>query len=240
MDYPTCFNTYNNVNYRQRSQTMQPTRGSASGDLDYAKKFILTKYLESQIDSGDSERANYANVPQDSHTVSRPHQHVHTRSLSQHHYYHTMRHQDFNNYYNISNVPTGTTIVPARSRHPSPINEPPAMHNHMGHMDSITLFQICNELFPLDSPPPMPNSRNYTILGSKECCPLYKAPFPQRRFTRGHFTDPQTGISLAPNSPVSVLGPSKEDRSKFTVCYNDQHIDIPHQLTQAPEPVHWG
>ena len=67
---------------------------------------------------------------------------------------------------------------------------------------------------------------------------LYKFTFPQRRFIKGQFTDPVTGISLPPGATVSVLGTSKDDRSKFTVCYKDQHIDMPHQLTQAPQPPH--
>lgn len=236
MDYP--FNLYNNVSYRQRSQTMQPTRGSDLGELTYSKQAQVHKYLHSQMDSIDSGRANYANVLH----PSRPHQHVHTRSQSQH-YYHTMcpSANDFNNYYNISNVPGGTTNIPTRSRHPSPIIEPPTIHNHIvHHIDSITIMQVCNELGYLDSPPAMPSSRNYTISASKECGLLYKIPFPQRRFTRGQFTHPFTGMSVAPNSLVTVLGPSKEDRSKFTVCYNDQHIDIPHQLTHVPEPTHWN
>jgi len=245
MDYNPCFNTYNNISYRQRSQTLQPIRGGTIAELSNSKQFMLNKYFTSQMNSVDSERANYANVPPDADETllirphqhqphnphPRPHQHVHNRSHSQH-YYHTMcQVNDLNNYYNLSNI--GTTIIPARSRHPSPINEPPPMHNHVTQLDSITIMVVCNELGILDSPPPMPNPRKYSVSGSRECG-LYKIAFPQRRFVKGHFTDPNTGICLTPGSLVSVLGPSKDDRAKFTVCYNDQHIDMPHQLTCHP------
>lgn len=242
-----CFNTYNNtnnINYRQRSQTLQPIRGDALSELTNAN-FMISKYFNSQL-AQEADRANYANVPlkdpeeqlfmqqQPHHLHTRPHhQHVHSRSHS-HHYYHTMCqsndvHQS--NYYNLSNF--GTTIIPARStRHPSPINEPQPMHNQVAPLDNITFMQVCAELGNIDSPPPMPSSRNYTISGTREGG-LYKITFPQRRYIKGHYSDPITGVSLTPGSIVSVLGPSKEDRGKFTVCYNDKHIDMPHLLTDA-------
>lgn len=247
MDYPPCFNTYNNINYRQRSQTLQPIRGDALAEIPNPN-FMIAKYLTSQLP--ESERANYANVPledpeeilfmqqqQPRHLHSRPHQHVHSRSHS-HHYYHTMcQANDLQqaNYYNLSNV--GTTIIPARStRHPSPINEPQPMHNQLAKLDKITLMQVCAELGNIDSPPPMPSSRNYTISGSREEG-LYKITFPQRRYIKGHYLDPITGVSLAPGSIVSVLGPLEGDPSKFTVCYNDQHIDLPNTLTDGCQPL---
>lgn len=238
MDFPACFNTYNNINYRQKSQTLQPSD----------KHYLLDKFFASHMAQVGADRANYANVdPIDqeesflmhhhhqpsrhhSHHHTRPHQHVHSRSHSQH-YYHTMYQvNDLNNYYNIS------TIVPAitRSRR-SPINEPPPpIHNPVAHLDCITVMQVCNELGNnIDSSPPMPNPRNYSILNTREG--LFKVAFPQTRAMKNNYRDPLTGTVIKSGESVSVLGPSKDDRSKFTVCFNDKHIDLPHQHTLAPQ-----
>lgn len=179
--------------------------------------------------------------------------HHHHRSHSQAHTfargsYHTMcQANDYNNYYNLSNI--GTTIIPARSRRHSPINEAVASsmhrtmianrqnphHGQMPQMTPLTLMQVCEEKYGnVDAPPPMPASRNYTISCCRNSRALYKLSFPQQRLVRGHFTDPVTRVSIKPNSQVTVIGPSQEDRSKFTVCYKDQHVDMPHQLTIAP------
>lgn len=258
MNYPPP-NIYNNISYPNRSQTMQPRfRGDALNELTGPKQFMINKYLVSLM-KADSERANYANVQldrdqtlpmQDRHQPSNQHhQHLHTRSRSQNHY-HTMCHQvnDPNNYYNL-NIGS-TTIIPERARHhSSPMNKaplapssvvPPPVHNRLAQFDTITIMQVCNELGNLDTSPPMPSPRNYTISGSKNCC-MYKNPFPQCRYLKGQFTDPITGISIPPRTPVTVLCVSKADRSKFTVCYRDHHIDLPHQLTHPlqPHPKDW-
>lgn len=261
MDYSPCINTYNNVGYRQRSQTLQPIRGSALPEFNDPKQFMLIKYFASQFNPVDSERANYANMPtaqeepimpnqtrhhsHHAHHLHHPrpnYQHVHSRSHSRHYYQPMCQVNDLNGYYNLSNI--GTTIKPARSRLPSPVNEPPPIHSRVAQLDSITVMQVCVELGNLvDSPPPLPSSRHYTISDSRQCG-LFKIKFPQRRYIKGQFTDHVTGTSLPPGSIVSVLGPSKEDRSKFTICYNEQHIDIPHQLTQLTHqpqpPTHWS
>lgn len=240
---------YDNVTQqnRRRAQTMQPTsfRGNFVEDRVVNPQFILEKYFDSQF----KERANYANVgpPTESivddqhfqprlncYTSKSPHQHhMHLRSQSQH-YYNAMANQTndsnhHNNYYNLSNL--GTTIIPARSRHPSPYNSHIPQHNHIPPLDPIVVMKICNELeLHLDSAPPMPAPRNYSVIKSRDRS-LYKMPFPQWRYVKGQFTDPLTRITLPAGAPIMVLHPAKDDRSKFTVCYNNLHLDIPHQLT---------
>lgn len=177
---------------------------------------------------------------------------LHHRSQSQHYYQPNTLCQvnDFNNYYNISNF--GGTIIPARSRHPSPINgivdhqspivpPPPSMQQLTHNMNNIDMMQVFNELGCLDAAPPLPEPRNYTISRTRNS--LYKVALPQRRLIKGQYTDILTGISLTPGTAVSVLHPSKEDRSKFTICLNDQHhVDISHHLTHVPQPTapHWN
>lgn len=229
MDFVSpCFNTYNNINYRQKSQTLQP----------YEKQFLINKYFASQM----AQIANYANVPVDreeppmmhqrGHSHSRSHHHhIHNRSHSQH-YYHTMYPaNDLNNYYNISNI--GPAIITPRSRH-SPINEPPPPIHNPAQLDCITLMQIWNELGNnIDCPPPMPPSRNYSISNAREG--LFKVMFPHSRMMKADYNDPTSRTFIKSGDIVSVLGPSKVDRAKFTVCYKDRHVDLPHQLTQPPQ-----
>lgn len=250
MDHPPCFNTYNNISHQQRSQTLQPMRGN----LHPEPNFILQKFFQSTHEyhneleyAATDNRANYANVgpvatdhslalalPRH-HYTSRPHhhQHVHSRSQSQH-YHHMNQSNDpinLNNYYNLSNI---DTIIPARSRH-SPANAVAPMPNQtVPLLDSMTMLQILNELGQsIDTSPSMPPSKKYTISGSSSSG-FFKVFFPQCRVVKGKYTDPLTQISIKPGETVSVLGYSRDDRSKFTVCYKDTHIDMPHQLTIAP------
>lgn len=241
MDYhKACFNVYNNVNYRQRSLTLQPgALAELSQYSKYPNEFMLTKYFNSQ------KRAEYANVPLEpeqlfphhlhqSHPRSQ-HPHVHTRTQSRHLYHTTCPLNVSNQYYNLEQA-----IIPTRSRHASPINEPPPMHGRVVQLDNLTIMQVCNELgYELDSNPPVPPARSYTISASRDCV-FYKNRFPQERFVKGSFKDPKTGVPIPKGSLVTVLHVSTEDRSKFTVCFQDQHIDIPHQLTQPYEALPWG
>lgn len=233
---PACFNTYHNINYRQRSQTLQHFRGGA---LEESKRFIMAMYFNSQ----DPDRAKYANVHHheqdeqplsDAHLLHQPiprhhNQYAHSRSRSQHHYHTMCQANDPTNYYNLSNFEQ--TIIPAQSKHVSPINEPLNMHNTVAPLDSIRVMQVCTELgYDLDSNPKIPPSRNYTISVSRGCA--FKSPFPQRRFVKELYTDPVSGQTLTPDTLVTILGVSKRDRSKFGACFNDQHVEIPHRLTQ--------
>lgn len=242
---------YDNVaqQNRRRAQTMQTTF-RLTDDKPGAPSFIIQKYFQSRGDPmiETIERANYANVGPlnesiiDEHLVvplphkympsnrSSHHNHMHHRSQSQH-YYHTMGGQanesnHHNNYYNLSNM--GTTVVTARARHTSPINGPPPLHNRVAPLDTITVMQVCNELgYHLDSAPRMPPPRNYSISKDRRS----KIAFPQQRYVKTQFTDPITNVTLQPDAPITVLGPSKDDRSKFEVCYNNYHLDMPHQWT---------
>lgn len=249
MDHPPCFNTYNNICHQQRSQTLQPMRGN----LHPEPHFILQKFFQTTHQYNNSldchatdNRANYANVEQVTpsqsmalalprhHFTNRPthHQHMHSRSQSQH-YHHMSQTNDQinpNNYYNLSNI---GTIIPARSRH-SPTNAVAPMPNQsFPTFDSMTMLQILAELGQnIDTTPSIPPSKKYTISASSSG--IYKVFFPQCRVLTGKFTDPLTQISIGRGETVSVLGYSREDRSKFTVCYKDNHIDMPHQLTKAP------
>lgn len=243
MDFAPCFNTYNNINYRQKSQTLQPND----------KQFLLNKYFASQMAQlARQDRSNYANVfvdqeepafllhhhqPRHLPRHSLPHHHqqpLHNRSHSQH-YYHTMYPvNDLNNYCNISTI--GQAIKPARTRPQSPItNEQPSpLNNPVAQLDCITVMQVCNELGNnIDSAPPVPNGRTYSILRTRDG--LFKVAFPQTRVMKSDYADPHTGTVIKSGESVSVLGPSKEDRSLFTVCYQDKHMDLPHQLTRAPQ-----
>lgn len=232
MAYPTGFNTYNNISYRQRSQTLQPGALAEFYNQTNPKHFIMSKFFNSQ------KRADYANVPPEpEQSLSSPyhlhqphprshHPHVHTRTHSQHHYHTTCPVNVPNQYYNLE-------PPPARSKHVSPINEPPPMHTRVvQQLDNLTIMQVCNELgYELDSNPPVPPPRSYTISASRDGV-FYKNPFPQARFVKGGFTEPKSGTYIPKGSLVLVLCVSKEDRSKFTVCFQDQHVDMPHQLTQ--------
>lgn len=170
-----CFNNYyNNLNSRQRSQTLQPIRGHPDKD------FMLKKYFNSQLCSDMpyiNERAKYANVPPtvpqtiDPEMVP-PAMHFHTRSHSQH-YYHQA-----NNYYNLSGLEANMLV---------PKNQCIEIaHEHSPQFESINtlrLFEVCNELFSIDTAPPIPPRRNYTICGTSERG-LFKLSIPPCRFTK--------------------------------------------------------
>lgn len=251
MDHPHCFNTNQNVDYRQRSQTLQPIRGRDRFDMKDQRNFHINKCF---LSLHEADRAKqYANVPMnhdESHILHPPmvdsiggykqHQHLHllsnpsalhSRSQSQHHY-HTMC-QDLNNYYNLTNI---RPVVP-NSRGQSPIHEPPPQAHNYAQLDSITIMQVCNEFGNLDSPPPTPAPRNYTISRNQDGS-LAKVMLPHKRWTKFTYTDHIAGASLPPGSPISILAASKEDRSKFSscICLDGvyKYIDIPHHLTQPP------
>lgn len=241
MAYYTNFNHHNNVNHRQRSLTLQN---------DQKDNYMLNRYFKS-ISQFDAERANYANVPIDNidnedhhnhqpylslapqtHTKSR-NQHAHRRSHSQHYCPSVCHVNDHlhNQYYNFP-----PTILPARSRHPSQIHEtqPSHDHGHIDNFDTLALMKVCTVKGHVDSPPPMPPCRNYTVAKGHNHN-LYKIMFPHNRHIRGHFTDLATGITLQPGHQVTILCIAPEDRSQFTVCFRDQHFNIPHQLTYPPQ-----
>lgn len=239
MDCTNFNNTYNNISYRQKSRTFQPS----------GKKELIEKFLESQsqLMRHNCQGENYANVdvintdePAFSmlhHTTRHPfsyhqsrpsyQQHLHSRSHSQHHY-HTMHQCDMNNYYNISsNVPA----LP-RSIQPPPINDPspPPIHNQQ--FDTMTIMRICNEIGHLDSSPPTPEPRNYSIMKTHEG--LVKVGFPQIRTMKTGYHDPIKGNFIKPGEAVQVLECPRDDRSKFTICYHGKYMDVPHQHTHPP------
>lgn len=239
MDPPLCLNVYHNLNYQRRSQTLQPMRSNMMQD---PKHFMLQKFFESQYHyNTELDRAKYANVPveQDHHLAMpmprhhlpiRPH-HVHHRSQSQHYYHNMSPINDtinYNNqYYNLSNT---DTIKPARSRH-LPTNIPNSMHPcNVAHLDDLTAMQVMGELgIHLDTEPPIPPSRKYTVSGSCNSG-LFKISFPQYRVVNLEYTDPYTQVTIKPGETVTVLGYSNDDCSKFNVCYKDQHIEMPHKI----------
>lgn len=170
MEYTNCFNTYNNISsHQRRSQTLQPNR------LPNSKVFILQKYFNSQL-----LKSNYANIPSSQEDIAEPlqtnyfssqhhhhhhnhnhHQTLHTRSQSQHSY-HTMRQLDYNNYYNVSNSGLTTNF---RER---PIEGPPdetSVPLNNRPITTLDIMNVCNELElgTLDSPPPLPSRRNYSV-----------------------------------------------------------------------------
>lgn len=246
----TLFKNHHGDKQRLKAQTLQPD----------GRMFLMQKYFNTAI-SPWAQPTTYANVPierdttpvapamhqphQDHHGHhqrqpsrhshrSHNHQHLHARSHSQH-YYQPMLSQGLNDpncYYNVA--PPGV----ARSRH-SPINEPlHPIHNQPAQLDCITVMQVCNELGNnIDSSPPMPSSRKYSISNIQGG--LLKIAFPQTRTMKVDFRDHVTRTFIKSGETISVLEPSKEDRSKFTVCYKDKHIDLPHQFTQ-PSPIHWN
>ena len=251
MEFTPEFNTYNNISYRQRAKTFQPEHVS---NLHYRsehappdKDYLLVKYFEKlrEMREQQEERANYANVPIDlenpisvqnhhqsrrSHHFRSPHQNLHSRSHS-HHYSHTMPHHqppvnDPNNYCNISNLG-----IPVRSRY-SHINEPPPPVHNRGKLDIIAVMHVCNELGNnIDSAPPMPSSRKYSIANTNQG--LFKMAFPQMRTMKKDFVDPTTCTQIKAGESIRVMGPAKEDRGKFSILHKDRYISLPHQLTQA-------
>jgi hypothetical protein len=80
----------------------------------------------------------------------------------------------------------------------------------------------------------MPSSRQYSIVSFDDR--YFKVAFPHTRTMTKRFTDPHTKLRIEPGETVSVLGPSKDDRSKFTICYKEQHIDLAYQYTK-PLPI---
>lgn len=158
-----CHNT--NFHLR-RSQTLQPIRIPE-------KRFLLEKYFESQ-----HLKSNYANIEPSQEDLIEPfpknqfqshhhhnhnhnyhHNHnqsLHARSQSQHSY-HTMRH-DLNNYYNLSNNRLSSNV---KER---PIEVAPG-ETPTPQITPLEIMHVCNELQlgNLDSPPPLPARRNYTV-----------------------------------------------------------------------------
>lgn len=253
MDLGPCLNTHSNVNRQRRSHTLH-------GNMN----FIIQKYFASQNALANAQEIgprNYANVPLDSDNLVTPvlnfshnhhhhqpsrishhsrsnHQRVHSQSQSQHLYHTTHGVNDLNNYYNICNIfPQHGPI--SRPCH-SPINEPqPPMHNPK-NFNCLTVMHVCNEMGTnIDSAPPMPKSRQYTISRTRNA--LFKVAFPQTRTMKVDYQDMRTKTFIKAHEDITVLHPSKEDRSKFTVCYNEQHFDMPHQHTLAlPIKARWN
>lgn len=134
MNVYTFNNYYNNLNDRQRSQTLQPDRD-----------FMLRKYFHSQWCPYTDEKAKYANVAEP--MMAPP-------SMQSQHNCHQP-----NNYYNMSGS----------------YNVPPASHVAHEGINTLRLFEVLNELYPIDAAPPMPSRRNYVIRGSIETG-LFKIP----------------------------------------------------------------
>lgn len=252
---------------------MHPGRGILgldSANIPGDKCFILNKFLTSTMPHHQAEpqQAGYANLPGDEpqesfiyHQHRHPHplqhaprhaphhQHVHTRSQSHSNYYHTMGHYPGNDYY--YNLPTRQTAIAANNlgRSPQQIHDPPLrsqpMHTH-GKLDPLKVMEVCNEISdrPIDSSPPIPKSRDYTVAFMRDGN-LYRFGFPQKRYITGSYRDPVKNIALSKDQLVTVLGPSQGDRSKFTVCFSSCagccdpiQLDIQHQLTKMP--LHWN
>lgn len=184
MEYTPGFNIYHNAKFHlRRSQTLQPIRVAGLPD---SKRYLLDKYFESQ----HTLKNNYANIPssqedlieplqtnlylgqhnylQHNHHSHNHNQSLHARSQSQHSY-HTMR-NDFNNYCNLSYNKI-TSNVKERSI-VAPPDETTAPINNC-QITPLEIMQVCNELQlgNLDSPPPLPNRRNYSV------CPTERGLF---------------------------------------------------------------
>lgn len=127
MEYPPCFNAYNNIEqcqYRQKSQTLQPIRDRALIDccVAHTKELLFLRYFSSMKNSAyenvslDKEESpiyspklNTAHnkhsspINSNTHNHLHHHQHLHNRSHS-HHYYDTTYSgaNDLNNYYNLA------------------------------------------------------------------------------------------------------------------------------------------
>ena len=248
MDSGPCLNIHRNVNRQNRSHTMNADMG-----------YMIQKYLES-YNPAQEIGINYANVPPVSNDLVTPvhnfshshshhhhqpsrishhsrsnHQRVNSQSQSQH-LYHTTH--GVNNYYNISNVFPQHSPISRTCR--SPINEPEPIKHNPENFNCLTVMHVCNEMGNnIDSAPPMPKSRQYTISTFRNA--LFKVAFPQTRTMKVDFLDMRTKTFIKANESITVLHPSKEDRSKFTVCYNNQHFDMPHQHTSAlPVRSRWN
>lgn len=230
-----------------RYHTMQPQ-----------KQELMRKYLQSQL-----REQNYENVPKaldpqkNQMFMSRPSFHYrqaslgrhttnqyHSRSHSQHHYNAMLQSPECNNY---CNLPPHLDAVPAyprinqgnRSNHSPP---PPMMttqhqvttQQKRVQLDSMTVMRLGAELnVTVDAAPEMPPSRQYSIVETRHG-QLYKIPFPHVRILNTNVNNSQDNVSIRKGEPVTVLGPSSEDRSKFTICYKKAHTQVPHQYTQRP------
>lgn len=223
------------------------------------KNYIMEKYMRSLTQEG--QVTNYANIQQPdisatstlaaNRIISKNHHQRQASRLSQsqlhrrthqQHYYQTMHphhtvHPSFNipnNYYNLTGL-NGTVPPPPAITGPrhSPMHDPPPLLNNRTQLDCITVMQVCNELGNnIDQAPPMPRSRQYSIVRTNNG--NYKVAFPQTRIMTKNFHDQHTKLEIKIGEVVSVLGPSREDRSKFTICYKEQHIDVQHQYTSLP------
>ena len=101
-------------------------------------------------------------------------------------------------------------------------------------MDSMTVMRLGVELgVAIDAAPEMPKSRKYSVSEASNG-QMYKFLFPQTRVVATDFSDPQEDVFIRKGDSVTVLGPSDEDRSKFTICHKEGYVDVPHQYTQRP------
>lgn len=236
MDHQLCTNDHTNI--CQRSHTWQPFRCNREPGID--KRYMINKYFESLI----VDKEKYANMPpvhnESQQPVQKEHNTGHTiqpspygldcGSQSQHHCQNYNQADDPNNYYNMFDL--------RGPNHRSTTNETlPMIQNH-GQVDSITVLQQAwTDRGNLDTEPPLPSPRKYSIASAPDGC-RYKVKMPHRRLTKFPFTDPKLGVFLRPGSCVTVLHPSKQDRSKFTVLYQLEStcmaIDIPQQITAEP------
>lgn len=216
----------------------------------------IMKYFRSLKDV----QANYENVPKTMERGERQHfvghqfhchqtsktrrsspTHHHGRSHSHHYYNAMLPPPDYINYCNLPphlDASYPMISLANRSRHstqPALIGQPTApLQQRRAQLDSMTVMRLGVELgFPIDASPMMPPSRSYSIIESRNGN-LHKLPFPHSRVMAIDVIDPQEDIHIRKGDLVTVLGPSNEDRSKFTVCYKKGHIEVPHQYTQQP------
>ncbi|XP_077979493.1 uncharacterized protein LOC144434854 [Glandiceps talaboti] len=96
--------------------------------------------------------------------------------------------------------------------------------------DIKTIQQTCYLYgLDMDSPPPLPSSRSYTVTGNM------KMGFPQTRIMKHNFSENQGQVILRKGETVQVVGVSPR-RGHLMVEYNDSVLHVPYQLTELKKP----
>lgn len=275
MNYPTCFHVYHSIGNNRKSQTLQPIRGcdhyakfmlsknyNSQIDNIVPDQENYANLGPAEPDSNETLAMTISSNNQLSHSqrickgpVQLPNRDIHQQhqrqlgepqsilsspsvAANQHNTFHcrSLSHlnEDLNNYYNLS---------PSNGR-ADPRKQPPQVARTR-HLKAIEFMQVCNELGVLDSAPPLPPSRQYSISQAHSGFGLYKLEFPHRRYVNQDYVDPVSKTALLRGQLVLALRPSKSNRSKFTVILLDNNqsptkplqFDVPHQITLAPQPA---
>lgn len=242
VDYPSSNNYYNLSNAGHRSKPPGSQHNNAS-----SRHPTPTHHLH-QTSNNTNTNCNITAINQTNETMNHlSHQNLHQAPTQQLHQQHpppaSVSLHQLNQHHIFPGAHSSPSIHQqhhhnntATSRHHTHQQQHAAQPPHLPHkVDMIAVMQVCTELGYLDTQPPTPSARNYTVSSTRDGR-LFKVNYPQRRILKSPFTDRSTGLCLPRGSPLFVKGPSKEDRSKLSAYYNEHQLDIPFVQTHLPQP----